>query len=141
MEKVTSLLARKHHCFNHVLPGANLRDTLFRMNCENADYLVVMDNDDRFLGILSEHEVATRALISRKPFEKIVVAEVMNTKLPVVDADDTVENCIRLMRQFKVRYLPVYDNFSFCGIVSSDDILQEAINNRAEIFDDGEPVF
>jgi CBS domain-containing protein len=141
MEKVTSILSRKHHSFNHVLPGTNLRDALFRMNCENADYLIVMDEDDRYLGILSDHDITSKAMFGRKPIENILVAEVMNTRLPVVDADDTVERCIRLMRQFKVRYLPVYDNFSFCGIVTSDDILQEAINNRAEIFDDGEPVF
>lgn len=141
MEKVTSLLARKHPSFNHVLPDANLRDALFRMNCENVDYLVVIDDDDRFLGILSEHEVTSRALFSRKPVENIIVADVMNTKLPVVDADDTIESCIRMMRQFRVRYLAVYDNFSFCGIISIDDILQEALAQRTEIFDDGEPVF
>jgi CBS domain-containing protein len=141
MEKVTSVLAHKHHSFNHVLPSTNLRDALFRMNCENADYLIVMDNDDRFLGILSDREVTSKVIYSRKPIENILVGDVMNTKLPVVDADDTVESCIRLMNQFKVRYLPVYDNFTFCGIVSSDDILKEAISSRAEIFDDGEPVF
>jgi CBS domain-containing protein len=141
MEKVTSILSRKHHSFNHVLPGTNLRDALFRMNCENADYLIVMDEDDRYLGILSDHDITSKAMFGRKPIENILVAEVMNTRLPVVDADDTVERCIRLMRQFRVRYLPVYNNFSFCGIVTSDDILQEAINNRTEIFDDGEPVF
>ncbi len=141
MEKVTSILSRKHDTFNHVLPETNLRDALSRMNCENADYLIVMDDDDRFLGILSDHEVISRALLGREPLHEIAVGEVMNTRLPVVDADDTVEKCIRLMRQFRVRYLVVYRNFNFCGIVSSDDILQEAINNRAEIFDDGEPVF
>lgn len=142
MEKVTSILAKKQHCFNHVLPGASLRDALFRMNCENTDCLIVMDEDDQFLGVLSEHEVASRAMFSKKPMEKITVKEVMNTGLPVIAADDTVESCIKLMRQFNVRFLPVFDKFRFCGIVSSDDILQEAAFNRASIFDDsGEPVF
>jgi len=140
--EVISILAKKHHSFNHVMPDTNLRDALFRMNCENADYLIVMDDDDHFLGVLSEHEVISKALFGRKPIEKIMVEEVMNTRLPVVDADDTVETCIKLMRQFRVRYLAVYDNFSFCGIISSDDILQEAVSHRAEIFDDeGAPVF
>jgi CBS domain-containing protein len=142
MEKVTTVLAKKQQHFNHVHPDTTLRDALMRMNCEHADYLVVVDDNDRFLGVLSEREVTSGVLSKRKPVEKIKVKEVMNTVLPIVASDDTVENCMKLMTQFRVRYLPVYDNFNFCGVVTSDDILQEAIYRRDGIFDESsEPIF
>jgi CBS domain containing-hemolysin-like protein len=42
---------------------------------------------------------------------------------------------MQLMRQHHVRYLPVFEIHSFRGIVSSEDIIEEAVNNRMEIFD------
>ncbi|HET9744167.1 MAG TPA: CBS domain-containing protein, partial [Chitinophagaceae bacterium] len=54
---------------------------------------------------------------------------------PAATTDDTVERCMQLMRQHHVRYLPVFEDYSFRGIVSTEDILEEAVNNRMEIFD------
>jgi signal-transduction protein with cAMP-binding, CBS, and nucleotidyltransferase domain len=142
MEKVNAVLAKKQHHFNHIHPDTSLRDALMRMNCEQADYLVVMDDEERFLGVLTEREVTSGVISKRKPVDKIKVKDVMNTVLPVVSCDDTVENCMKLMTQFRVRHLPVYDNFTFCGVVTSDDILQEAIYRRDAIFDEtSEPIF
>jgi FOG: CBS domain len=59
----------------------------------------------------------------------------MNKGLPAATTDDTVETCMQLMRQHHVRYLPVFEIHSFRGIVSSEDILEEAVYNRMEIFD------
>jgi predicted transcriptional regulator len=59
----------------------------------------------------------------------------MNSLLPTASTDDTVENCMQMMRQHKVRYVPVFEDFSFKGIISTEDILEEAVRNRAEIFD------
>ena len=141
MEKVTSILAKKHHSFHHVLPETSLRDALLRMNCENIDYLIVMEAD-QFLGILSEHEITSKVMCNKKPVESLTIKEVMNTGFPLVAANDTVESCMRLMHHFNVHQLPVFDKFRFCGVISTDDILQEAVYNRAEIFDDrGEPVY
>src|ERR1051326_8541290 len=116
MEKVISILSKKQHSFHHVLPGATLRDALVRMTSESVDYLIVMDGD-QFLGILSEHDVTSKAMFNKKPIEKITIKEVMNTGLPLVAANDTVEGCMRLMHHFNARQLPVFDKFCFCGVI------------------------
>ena len=59
----------------------------------------------------------------------------MNTRLPVATTEDTVEKCMRRMKQHNVRFLPVFDGFDFKGIVSSDDIIHEVVENRMQIFD------
>lgn len=139
---MASIISKKQQSFDRVTPDHKLRDALLRMNCESKDVLIVVDDEDQFLGVLSDHEVATCVLLGRKSIENLRIKDVMNRNLPFISADETLESCIKMMRQFNVRYLPVFDKFRFCGIISSDDILEEAMCNRADIFDDeGEPIF
>lgn len=135
MEKLLKILARKQPYFNIVSSDTALDDALHKMNCENTDYLIVMDNE-RFVGLLSEHDIFSKAMMKKLPLDKITVRETMNTGIPIVDSEETVENCLNLMQLFKVNYLPVFQNFSFCGVVSSNDILQEAVKYREGIFDE-----
>ena len=59
----------------------------------------------------------------------------MKTRLPVVTTDDTVEKCMKIMRQHSVRFLPVFDGFDFKGVISTDDIIYEVVKNRMDVFD------
>lgn len=135
MEKVITILARKQPYFNTVSSDTAVNEALHKMNCENSDYLIVMDND-RFLGLLSEHDIFSKAMMKKLPLDRMTVRETMSTGFPIVDSEETVESCLKLMQVFKVHYLPVFENFRFCGVISSDDILQEAVNNREGIFDE-----
>ena len=135
MEKVMNILSRKQPYFNTVSPSSSIGDALSRMSCENTDYLIVMENE-QFLGVLTEHDITSKVMFNSRPFNQTSVKETMNTRLPVANSDATLEGCIRLMRQFNVRYVPVFENYHFCGVLSSDDILQEAVYHRNGIFDE-----
>jgi len=135
MEPITSILNRKQMHLHIVSPESLVTDALQQMRSENVDYLIVIDDDGRFLGLLTDHDIATKIIFGRKPLNKTLVREIMNTRLPVVTTDDTVEKCMRTMKQHNVRFLPVFDGFDFKGIVSSDDIIYEVVENRMEIFD------
>jgi len=141
MERITSILNRKQLDLHTVSPDAFVTDALQKMRSENIDYLVVMNDDERFVGLLTDHDVATRVIFGKKLFTRTLVREIMNTRLPVVTTEDTVEKCMRTMRQHSVRFLPVFDGFDFKGIVSSDDIIHEVVENRMQIFDPEEDEF
>ena len=140
MEKVTQILARKQTHFQKISPACSISDALCRMSSQNTDYLIVMDDNENFLGLLTEHDVASKTIFSNKSIAKTKVNEMMNTRLPVADVDDTVEQCMQTMRRYNVRYLPVFNNLNFLGIVSTDDILHEAVTHRGHIFDDEKQV-
>ena len=133
MEKITSILAKKELHFHTVSPGSSADTALSRMCHENVEYLIVME-EGNYIGLISEHDI-TKAVVTNKQLTKTKVSEIMNNRLPAATTDDTVERCMQLMRQHHVRYLPVFEIHSFRGIVSSEDILEEAVNNRMEIFD------
>jgi CBS domain-containing protein len=106
------------------------------MTSHHTDHLFVADDEDNFIGLLTEHEIVTKAFFNNnKLMGEILVKEMMNTQLPVAEATSTIEDCMRLMKQFNVRYLPVFDELHFMGIISASDILHEAVMHRTNIFD------
>ena len=135
MENVTVLLAKKQPHFNKISPNCTISDALCRMSCQNTDYLIVMDDDERFLGLLTEHDIATKTIFNNRSITLTKVNQLMNTRMPAADSENTVEDCMRLMKRFNVRYVPVFNNLNFLGVVSSDDIITEAVNHRLKIFD------
>ncbi len=140
MEKITEILARKEPHFQKISPACSVSDAVCRMSTQNIDYLIVVDDNDHFLGLLTEHDVARKMIFSNKSMTGIKVKEMMNTRLPVADVNDTVEQCMQTMKRHNIRYLPVFNNLHFLGIVSTDDILHEAVMQRAHIFDDEQRV-
>ncbi len=135
MEKITIILDRKEAHFHTVSPESFITNALAQMHCENVEYLVVIDEEERFLGILTDHDIATKVLFGRGPINRILVRDVMNKSLPLATIEDTVEKCMRTMRQHNIRYLPIFEGFNFKGVISSDDIIHEAVANRMAIFD------
>jgi CBS domain-containing protein len=135
MEKITNIISKKQDHFHIVSPESSANNALCQMSCENVDYLVVLDENKSYIGLISEHDIACRVIVANKQIDKTKVKEIMNSSLPMATTEDTVEKCMRLMRQHHVRYLPIFENFHFKGIVSTEDILEEAVLNRMEIFD------
>ena len=136
MENITVILEQKQPHFNRISPQSTVSDALCRMACLQADYLIVMDEDDQFLGLITDHDIATRVIFHNKDFHSITVRSVMNTQLPIAETAQSVEDCMKLMKSHHVRYIPVFREHSFAGIISAQDILEEAVKQRQEIFDE-----
>jgi CBS domain-containing protein len=135
MEKVTAILDRKQPHFKAVSPSCTISDALFRMSCENTDHLIVMDEEENFLGIITEHDIAKKSVFAKLPASEIMVKQFMNTHLPIAFTGDTVEECMKCMQQYHVRILPVFEGHIFKGIITTEDILHEAVWRPHEIFD------
>jgi CBS domain-containing protein len=136
MESITAILEKKQPCFNTISPEVSIREALVRMNSLHTDHLIVTDNDDNFLGLLTEHEIVSAILRNNPDPEKTAIGSIINRNLPLADTSDTVEDCMHLMKRFDVRYLPVFEDLHFVGVISSDDILHHAILRRGGIFDE-----
>jgi predicted transcriptional regulator len=137
MEHVSDLLARKYPQFNTAAIDCLVSDALYQMCCENVDYLIVME-DNRFKGIITDHDIASRILFENRPLNQIKVSEFMNTALPVTTPETSLQGCIKLMERYGVKHLVVYDRFDFRGVVSSHELMQEVISQRSEFFEEEE---
>jgi signal-transduction protein with cAMP-binding, CBS, and nucleotidyltransferase domain len=138
MEKVADLLTRKYPQFNTAVSNCLVSDALYQMSCENVDYLIVM-KDNKFKGIITEHDIASKILYENRPLNKIEVKEFMNVALPVATPDASLQSCMQLMERFNVRHLVIYEQFEFKGVISTYDLMQEALNNPDSFFVETEP--
>jgi CBS domain-containing protein len=127
MEKIADVLARKYPQFNTVIPDCLVSDALYQMCCENVDFLIVMEND-RFQGIISDHDIASRILFEDRPLNKITVKEFMSRGVPVATSDTSVAQCMQLMDRYNVRHLAIFDHFDFKGVISSSELMHEALS-------------
>src|SRR2546423_4683020 len=127
MEKVADVLGRKYPQYNTVSSDCLVSDALYQMCCENVDHLVVFDSD-KFIGILTDHDIASKVLFDTRPLNKIHVKEFVNTTLPVATSGDSLGHCLQLMERYHAKHLAVFDNFDFKGIVTIGDIQQRGYN-------------
>ncbi len=138
MKKITTIIKKKQDHFNSVAAETSVSDVLCRLGCSHTDYLIVIDKKGRYLGLVTEQDINAKSFLSATELQHIPVKEIMNTMLPAMDEQHTIEDCMRLMRAHRVKYIPVFNGFDFSGIVSTEDIVYEAIASRTNIFDDAE---
>jgi predicted transcriptional regulator len=131
MEKVADVLERKYPQFNNITPDCLVSDALYQMSCENVDYLIVQQ-DDIFHGVITDHDIASKVLFASKPLNKIRVKDFMNRTLPVATSNNSLDYCLQLAERYNARHIAIFDNFTFKGVVSSQDLMQHAFHNRNE---------
>ena len=129
MRTVANILINKPPVFNFVEPDAKVIEALQIMNSVNLSYLVVF-KQDTFYGIFSERDYSRNVILKGLHSDSCTVKEVMSVSLPVIAMQDTVEKCMQLLNIHKTRYLIVFDNNEFKGIVTINDVLREAIENK-----------
>ena len=77
----------------------------------------------QLVGILSERDIMNRVVAVGRTPGTTAVAEVMTANPRSVAADETVEECLFMMREFGFRHLPIMDGKELKGLVSLRDIL------------------
>lgn len=135
MRTVANILMSKPPAFNFVEPDAKVIEALQIMNSVNLSYLVVI-KEEKFYGIFSERDYSRNVILKGLHSDSCTVKEVMSVSLPVIAMQDTVEKCMQLLNIHKTRYLIVFDNNEFKGIVTINDVLREAIENKEMVFDE-----
>ena len=136
MEKIADVINQKYPQFNTILLSRTVTEALYQMRCENIDYLIVLDEKENFIGLLSEHDVASKVLFNNRELDVMLVAEFMTTSLPVATIDDSLEYALQILENNNCKYLAVYDKFNFKGVLSVHDLVKVALQKRQMVFDD-----
>lgn len=129
MECLAYVLESKFPQFNKVSPQHLLQDALYRMSCEHLDYLIVQE-EERFVGILSEQDVVQKVFQANRPLECMRVNDVMNFAVPVADVTDSLDFAMQILDRYNSRYIAVFDQLDFKGIVSENDLLRRSLRGK-----------
>jgi CBS domain-containing protein len=103
----------------------SVREAARRMDARGVGCLVVVDADDKPIGMLTDRDLVMRVLRRRRDPEQTKVGEVMHPEVSSVTEDAPLERALRRMHQEGLRRLPVVDQKGrLTGIFAADDALQ-----------------
>lgn len=131
MKTVKQLLQVKGGLVFAVAPGDSVLDAIRVMAEKGVGALVVLE-DARLAGMVSERDYARKVILHGRSSQDTPVSEIMTAKVVTVRSEQTVEDCMALMTQHRIRHLPVVDGGKLAGVLSIGDLVKELIADREE---------
>lgn len=127
MSAIRQILGNREMYF--LTPDTSVFDAAKYMAEKNVGAVCVLE-DDRLVGILSERDIMTRVVAFGREPKSTRVGDVMTFNPVVVDAAQSYENCIRMMKTANFRHLPVVEEGKLLGLLSLRDLLQVDISEK-----------
>ena len=131
---VSALVHSKPHTLWSIAPDAMVFDGIKLMAEKNVGALLVMSGD-RLVGIFTERDYTRKVALQGKSSKETRVKEILSPKVVTVGPDHSVEECMRLMTEYRVRHLPVVENDRVLGIVSIGDLVNWTIFAQSATLD------
>ena len=131
MKSLKQLLDAKGNQLHSIRPDAKVIDALRLMAEKDIGALVVMEGG-KLVGILSERDYARKVILHGKSSQDVLVRDIMTPNVVTVDPSKTVEACMALVTQRRIRHLPVCEQERVIGVVSIGDLVKEVIAEQEQ---------
>ncbi len=126
MTTVREILKSKGDAVWSVAPTDTVLHALGVMAEHNVGAVLVMDGD-RLVGLLSERDYARKVVLVGRSSRDSAVADVMTSHVVCVAPERSVDQCMGLMTDKRLRHLPVLDHKRVVGVVSIGDLVKATI--------------
>lgn len=123
------LKSKKVNSIFSVTPEASVLDAMKLMAELNIGAVLVVENG-KISGILSERDVVRKVDLLGKSTAATQVREIMTEKVLYVEPGQSLEDCMALMTEKRIRHLPVIENEKLLGVISIGDVLHEVIHEQ-----------
>jgi len=135
MLTVRDLLFRKRSRTISIHPDTTVYEALRLMAINDIGALLVVE-DEVLTGIFSERDYARKGALNGRSEHSAHVRDVMVEHLIVVTPEEKVEDCMKLMTEQHIRYLPVFENKTLMGIITIDDVVKGVIDQQKTTIND-----
>lgn len=129
MKTVRQVLDAKQHRLLTVAPDATVYEALEEMARHEVGALLVTE-DDALVGMFSERDYARKIILHGKTSRETSVREIMTTRVVCVRPGQSVDECMALMTDKRVRHLPVLEDGRPIGVISIGDVVKEVISEQ-----------
>jgi CBS domain-containing protein len=126
---IKHLLGQKGQSLWTIGPDATVLEAVAKMAEKNIGSLLVMD-DEKLIGIITERDYARNVILKGKTSPTTLVRDIMQRSVIHVRPEQSVELCMALMTEKRVRHLPVLEGTKVIGIVSIGDLLKFIISKK-----------
>ena len=124
---VGTILNQKGRQVYSILPDATVFEAIQLMAEKNIGALLVM-SERRLLGVISERDYTRKVALKGKSSRETKVLEIISSPVVSATPGHSVEECMRLMTNNRVRHLPILEGEKLVGIVSIGDLVNWTIS-------------
>ncbi len=129
MRTVQQLLDEKGHDIESIHPDDSVFDAIQKLASANIGSLMVIE-DDRPVGIFTERDYARSVILKGKSSATTQVRDIMTTQIVYARPEQTVEECMAVMTEKRIRHLPVLRDDKLIGVISIGDLVKSIIADQ-----------
>ena len=133
-EMIASVLKNKGTRIWSIDPEATIYDAIALMAEKGIGALVVV-SEGRLAGIISERDYARKVILQGRSSKDTHVREIMTSSVITVSPEKTVDECMRIITNHRVRHLPVMRGNEVIGVISIGDLVRAIIAEQAATID------
>lgn len=126
MKPVSELLKKHDGTLWHLRPDATVFDALKTLADFEVGALMVMDQG-RLVGVMSERDYTRKVALQGRNSRETRVDEIMTRHVIKVGPQTRTRDCMALMREKRIRHLPVVDGETVLGMISIRDLMDDII--------------
>src|SRR5713101_7165804 len=133
-ETIASILKNKGCSLWSIDPEATIYDAIAMMAEKSIGALVVV-SEGKLVGIISERDYARKVILQGRSSKDTHVREIMTSSVITVSPEHTVDDCMRIITDNRVRHLPVLSGGELKGVISIGDLVRTIIAEQAQTID------
>jgi CBS domain-containing protein len=134
MGKVRNILESKGRNVFSVEPTTVVYKAIETMAEKNIGGLLITENG-KLVGIFTERDYARKLILKGKSSNTTTIGELMTKNPFTVTPDSSIEECMELMSNRRIRHLPVLDNGELIGVISIGDVVRFIIEEQKSIIE------
>jgi len=131
MKLVKHLLDAKGRNVISISADASVFDAIKMMADESIGSLVVLDENGGLAGIVTERDYARKVIVKGRSSRDTRVADIMTADVLTTSCDNTVNSCMEVMSEKKLRHLPVVEDGAMIGLISIGDVVKARLSELA----------
>jgi CBS domain-containing protein len=126
---ISEILSQKGNAVWSVSPDATVLEAIQMMADKNVGALLVT-KDNKLLGVLSERDYTRKVVLKGRSSKDTPVRDIVSGRVVAVSPEHTVEECMRLMTEHRIRHLPVMQGATILGVISIGDLVNSIISHQ-----------
>ena len=126
-DTVQDVLKRKGQNVWSIEPASSVYRAIEMMAEKHVGALLVM-NGDQLVGIISERDYARKVVLKGRSSKETRIEEIMSSPVVAVEPRRSVDECMKVITDHRVRHLPVIENQKVIGVVSIGDLVNWIIS-------------
>ncbi len=131
-DAIRCVLREKGREVYSVTPDTSVFDALNLMADKEIGALLVNGEDGRLCGLISERDYARKVILQGRSSKDTEVTDIMTEGVVTVTPSHTVDECMQIMTELRIRHLPVQEGNTVVGVISMGDLVKYVITAQRE---------